>query len=174
MPKTRHVFSIEPLSPEAFKPFGDVIEVSDTARHFTINNGYAERYHDLSRIDVASCGGRALINIFRAKPRNLPLQLLMLERHPLGSQAFVPLSPWPYLVVVAPAAAQPDLKDVRCFKAAPGQGVNYASGTWHHPLIALHALCDFLVIDRGSAADEANCDIYPLTDSSLWIESTDL
>ena len=167
----RQVLTIEPLSSEAFIPFGDVIEASDAARHFPINDGYAERYHDLARVDVASGGGRALINIFRAKPRNLPFQLVLLERHPLGSQAFMPLSLLPYLVVVARAAAEPDLKDVRCFQAAPGQGVNYARGTWHHPLIALHALCDFLVVDRGGPADEANCDICPLSDSSLWIES---
>lgn len=166
----RQVLTIEPLSPEVFKPFGDVIEASDAARHFPINDGYAERYHDLAQVDVASGGGRTLINIFRAKPRGLPLELRLLERHPLGSQAFVPLSLLPYLVVVAPAAAEPDLKDVRCFQAAPGQGVNYARGTWHHPLIALHAPCDFLVVDRGGPADEANCDVYPLTGSSFRIE----
>jgi ureidoglycolate lyase len=174
MPSNRHVLTIEPLSSEAFKPFGDVIEASDAARHFAINDGYAERYHDLARVDVTSSGGHALINIFRAKPRGLPFELRLLERHPLGSQAFVPLSLLPYLVVVAPAAAEPDLNCVRCFHAAPGQGVNYARGTWHHPLIALHALCDFLVVDRGGAADDTNCDIFPLTDSSIWIESTDL
>ena len=173
MPSHRHrqVLTIEPLSSEAFKPFGDVIEARDAVRHFPINDGYAERYHDLARVDVSSGGGHALINIFRAKPRSLPFELRLLERHPLGSQAFVPLSPLPYLVVVAPIAAEPDLKDVRCFQAAPGQGVNYARGTWHHPLIALQAPCDFLVVDRGGPADEANCDVYPLSGSSLWIES---
>jgi ureidoglycolate lyase len=172
MPITRHVLTIEPLSAEAFRPFGDVIEASDAARHFPINEGYAERYHDLARVDVAHGGGHALINIFRAKPRNLPFQLLLLERHPLGSQAFMPLSPLSYLVVVAQAADEPDINNLRCFEAAPGQGVNYARGTWHHPLIARHSVCDFLVLDRGGADDDANCDIHPLTDSSLWIEST--
>jgi ureidoglycolate lyase len=171
MPPDRHVLIIEPLSSEAFKPFGDVIEASDAARHFPINDGYAERYHDLARVDVASGGGHTLINIFRAKPRRLPFELQLLERHPLGSQAFVPLSPLSYLVVVAPVAEEPDLQVLRCFRAAPSQGVNYARGTWHHPLIALHAVCDFLVVDRGGAADDANCDVYPLTGSSLWIES---
>jgi ureidoglycolate lyase len=170
MPSHRHVLAIEALSAEAFRAFGDVIEASDAVRHFPINDGYAERYHDLARVDVASSGGHALINIFRAKPRSLPFELQLLERHPLGSQAFMPLSPLRYLVVVAPAAEQPDLRNLRCFEAAPGQGVNYACGTWHHPLIALHASCDFLVVDRGGA-DDANCDVYPLTDSSLWIES---
>ena len=172
MISNHHVLTIEPLSAAAFKPFGDVIEASDAARHFPINDGYAERYHDLARVDVASGGGYAVINIFRAKPRSLPFELRLLERHPLGSQAFVPLSQLPYLVVVAPAAAEPDINHLRCFEAAPGQGVNYARGTWHHPLIALHSPCDFLVVDRGGPADEANCDVYPLSGSSLWIEST--
>jgi ureidoglycolate lyase len=173
MPIDHHVLTIEPLSAQAFKPFGDVIEASVAVRHFAINDGYAERFHDLARVDIASGGGHTLINIFRAKPRSLPFQLLMLERHPLGSQAFMPLSLLSYLVVVAPAAEKPEIKDLRCFMAAPGQGVNYARGTWHHPLIALHANCDFLVIDCGGGADDGNCDVYPLTDSSLWIESSD-
>ena len=127
----------ESLSATAFAPFGEVIEVSDAARHFSINAGYAERYHDLARVEVS--GGRTLISIFRAQPRALPLALTVLERHPLGSQAFMPLSGRPYLVVVAPAAdaSRPDLSRLRCFRAGPGQGVNYAAGTWHHPLLAL-------------------------------------
>ena len=167
----RHVLTIEPLSAEAFRPFGDVIEASDAVRHFPINDGYAERYHDLARIDVASNGGHALLNIFRAKPRSLPFQLLLLERHPLGSQAFVPMSALTYLVVVAPAADLPALSEVRCFLAAPGQGVNYARGTWHHPLIALHAASDFLVVDRGGPTMDANCDVHSLAASPIWIES---
>ena len=161
----------EPLSAEAFAPFGDVIEVSDSARHFSINAGYAERYHDLARVDVASAGGRPLISIFRARPRTLPLALTLLERHPLGSQAFMPLSRLPYLVVVAPAAdaTRPDLSRLRCFLAGPGQGVNYAAGTWHHPLLALQAECDFLVVDRGGAATDHNCDEFPLDGLALMV-----
>jgi ureidoglycolate lyase len=170
MPHLRRVLKMEPLTAAAFSPFGDVIEASDTVQHFTINEGYAERYHDLAQVDVASHGGRPIISIFRAKPRSLPLQLALLERHPLGSQAFMPLSPLPYLVVVAKAGAVPSLSGIRCFRAMPGQGVNYARGTWHHPLIALEALCDFLVIDRSGAPDDANCDEHTLIDSQLWIE----
>lgn len=173
MNSVRHVLTVEPLSVGAFRPFGDVIEASASARRFTINSGYAERFHDLARIDVADNGGHALLNIFRAKPRSLPFQLELLERHPLGSQAFVPLTRLTYLVVVAPAAPEPVLSDVRCFLAAAGQGVNYARGTWHHPLIALHASCDFLVVDRGGSVNDANCDVHSLASSPLWIESSD-
>lgn len=168
--------AIEPLTAEAFRPFGDVIEATDAARHFTINAGYAERFHDLAQVDVATQGGRAIISIFKARPRRLPMQLILLERHPLGSQAFVPMSQRAYLVVVAPAtpdAAAPDVNAIRCFRAGPGQGVNYALGTWHHPLIALEAPCDFLVVDRGGAPGEHNCDEHSLGAQAAWIGRID-
>ena len=173
MSTSRRQILIETLTAEAFAPFGDVIEVSDRARHFPINQGSTERYHDLARLDVAGSNGHAILSIFRATPRCLPMQLLLLERHPLGSQAFMPLSQLPYLVVVAGAGDQPDLARMRCFCAAPIQGVNYARGTWHHPLLALHAASDFLVLDRGGADTDANCDEYPLTDASYWIGAED-
>lgn len=164
----------ELLTAEAFAPFGNVIEVSERARHFPINNGSTERYHDLARLDVSSDNGHAILSIFRATPRRLPMQLLLLERHPMGSQAFMPLSQLPYLVVVAGAGEQPDLTRIRCFRAAPTQGVNYARGTWHHPLLALHAASDFLVVDRGGAEDQANCDECALTDAPYWIGADEL
>lgn len=162
--------AVETLTAETFRPFGDVMEASDSTRHFSINNGFAERYHDLAHIDVASGGGRSILSIFKALPRSLPMQLVLLERHPLGSQAFMPLSGLPYLVVVVEAGPVPDLAQIRCFRAAPGQGVNYARGTWHHPLIALQAPSDFLVVDRGGAPGDANCDEYPLSDTPIWIK----
>lgn len=168
MSTPRRTLTIEPLTAQAFEPFGEVMEASDSARHFTINAGSTERYHDLARIDVSSGGGHAILSIFKAQPRSLPLRLLLLERHPLGNQAFMPLSALPYLVVVTEANPVPDLSRIRCFRAAPSQGVNYARGTWHHPLLALQSQSDFLVVDRGGAG--ANCDEYPLTDEPCWIE----
>lgn len=162
--------AIEPLTAEAFRPFGDVIEASESVRHFSINDGFAERYHDLASIDVERGGGRTILSIFKALPRSLPMQLVLLERHPLGSQAFMPLSGLPYLVVVAEAGPVPNLAQIRCFRAATGQGVNYARGTWHHPLIGLQAPSDFLVVDRGGAPGDANCDEYPLSDTPIWIK----
>jgi ureidoglycolate lyase len=169
--------AIEPLTTPAFAPFGELIEASDERPHFTINDGFAERYHDLARIDVGGeagsddggSRGRVLASIFRAKARSLPLQLALLERHPLGTQAFMPLSPYPYLVVVAPPGKAPDTTHLRCFVARPGQGVNYAMGTWHHPLIALHEGSDFLVLDRGGPAGESNCDIWPLAEHGIAV-----
>lgn len=159
---------VEPLTREAFAPFGDVIEASEAVRHFPINQGTTERYHDLAKIDLDDAG-RATVSIFRAQPRSLPLALTVLERHPLGSQAFMPLQGRPYLVAVAPHGDTFDTEDVRVFLARGNQGVNYAAGVWHHPLLALDAVSDFLIVDR--AGPGANCDerdlAEPLTISSL-------
>ena len=101
-----------------------------------------------------------MINIFRGQPRELPLAIRMMERHPLGSQAFIPLGTNPWFVVVAPADGPPKSSDLRAFSVGTGQGVNYHRGVWHHPLIALEGVSDFLVIDRGGAG--SNCDEYVL------------
>ena len=145
----------EALSFTAFAPFGDVIEVREGVRHYPINGGTTERYHELTAIDLGR-DGRGIVSIFRGQPRPLPLRLEVMERHPLASQAFVPLSGHPYLVVVAPAGEAPTPGALRIFLARPDQGVNYAPGVWHHPLLALEATSDFLVIDRTGPGD--NCD----------------
>ena len=154
---------IEPLTRSAFAEFGDVIEL-DGARHYPINGGTCERYHDLARVDVGDAGGHTLINVFRGQPRPFPLRITMLERHPLGSQAFVPLSERDYLVVVAPKGDL-DPSCIRAFLARARQGVSYAKGVWHHPLLALDTTSDFLVIDRGGPGP--NCDEQAITPRSI-------
>lgn len=149
-----NTLSVERLTREAFAPFGDVIEL-DGARHFPINGGTAERYHDLATVDVTEALGRPLISVFRAQPCNLPLELTSMERHPLGSQAFIPLSDVKHLVIVAPAG-EFDPARLRVFAAKGFQGVNYARGVWHHPLIVLERAGDFIVVDRGGS--QPNCD----------------
>ena len=146
------ILEIKPLTRPAFRPFGDVIETGG-ATQFEINNGSTTRFHDLARIDVAAGGGHALVNIFRARPLPMPLTVAMVEKHPLGSQAFIPLEAVPFLVVVAPPGDIVLSEDLRAFLARAGQGVNYASGVWHHPVIALRRETDFLVIDRGGPGD---------------------
>ncbi|CAN7614709.1 ureidoglycolate lyase [Trinickia sp. LjRoot230] len=148
------MLSVEPLTRQAFAPFGDVIEL-EGARHFPINGGTTERFHDLARIDVADGNGRAIVNVFRAEPHAFPIEIRMMERHPLGSQAFVPLGEAPYLVVVAPSGSL-DANEIRAFVTYGWQGVNYGKGVWHHPLLALGRSRDFIVIDRGG--EGANCD----------------
>lgn len=139
--------TIEPLSAAAFAPFGQVIE-TDGAQHYPINNGMTERYHDLARIELGGVQPRPLVSIFRGQPYALPLTLKLVERHPLGSQAFYPLSANPWLVIVAEDESGTPTR-LRAFAPAPGQGVNIAMNTWHGVLTPLEAASDFLVIDRG-------------------------
>lgn len=137
----------EPLTRQAFAPFGDVIEV-EGAERVLINNGKCQRFHDLAKVEAAGENARVLINIFHGEPCELPLRLTMVERHPLGSQAFMPLSPRPFLVVVCPDEdSQPGTP--RAFITRPGQGVNYARGTWHGVLTPIGDKQEFLVVDRG-------------------------
>ena len=171
---TQNFMRPDPLTAKAFGPYGDVIEAHDSDAHFTINAGFAQRFHNLATVDVARAGGTPIISIFRTKPRQFPLQLQLLERHPLGSQAFIALAAVPFMVVVAPPANQPQMAHLRCFLAAPGQGINYAPGTWHHPLIALNTSTDFLVVDRGGAAGDANCDEFSLADHNIWVAQSSL
>lgn len=151
---------VEPLSRAAFAPFGDVIELAG-ARHYPINGGSCERYHDLAKVDVAEQGGRPLINVFRGQARDLPITISMMERHPLGSQAFLPLGETEYLIVVAPPG-ELDPAAVRAFLSTGWQGVNYHRGVWHHPLLALHHTSDFIVVDRGGQGH--NCDEVALAE----------
>lgn len=157
---------IKPLTAATFMPYGDVLEVSEEQQHFPINEGYTERFHDLANIDVEDENGRAIVSIFRSTPLTLPIKIEMMERHPLGSQAFMPLSQQPYLVVVAPKGKFNENK-IEVFLAQPAQGVNYHKGTWHHFCLALNQDCDFLVIDRSGKGN--NCDVVEL-DGGMVIE----
>jgi ureidoglycolate lyase len=143
----------EPLTAKAFAAFGSVIEASDKAVKLDINQGHAVRYDALAEVDVADGEGRGVISLFRARPL-AELVLRVFERHPLGSQSFVPLSGHPYLVAVAPAGDF-DAAKIRLFRAEAHQGVHYRKGTWHHFLLVLEE-SDFLVIDRAGPGD--NCE----------------
>ena len=156
------------LTAENFAVYGDVISVSESAEHFAINDGHTMRYHDLAEVDVTEQQGKTLLNIFRSTPLAFPLPIEMMERHPLGSQAFIPMSNQPYVVVVAPSG-ELDSSKIEVFLASSKQGVNYHKGTWHHFCLALNEVSDFLVVDRGGKGD--NCDVEKL-DGSLVITLT--
>lgn len=160
---------VRKLTPEAFAEFGDVI-TTEGAHSFPINDGTTERFHDLAQIDVTEGQGKPLVSLFRGRPRQLPLEVLAMERHPLGSQAFIPLSKNPYLVVVAPRGGF-DPHALRAFLVQAGRGVNYAKGVWHHALIPLYAVSDFIVIDRGGPG--LNCEEVRLAEPVI-IQAEDL
>ncbi len=141
---TAHI-RIEPLETAEFAPYGDVLEANGAPDRI-INEGLCERFHDRARLDFGP-DGRAGISIFHAVPRSLPLLLTLVERHPDGSQAFIPMSAEPFLVVVA-ADVEGQPAEVRAFRTAPGQGVNLLRNTWHGVLTPLAKPGLFAVIDR--------------------------
>jgi ureidoglycolate lyase len=135
-----------PLTAAAFAPFGDVIEAAGTPS-FTFNAGMADRFHDLARAEATGDGARLGVSLARARPYALPLTFDLVERHPLGSQAFVPLGPDPFLVIVAPDAGGTPGRP-GAFLTAPGQGGNYLRNVWHGVLTPLDRAAAFLIVDR--------------------------
>jgi ureidoglycolate lyase len=139
------IIYIEPLTAEAFAPFGDVLDTEGDPDKI-INQGFCGRYHDRAMLDFGP-DGHAGISLFKAKPRALPYTLDLVERHPEGSQAFIPMSMHPFLIIVAP-----DLRGApgtpRAFISVAGQAINYHRATWHGVLTPLHAPGLFAVVDR--------------------------
>ena len=153
---------LHPLTPAAFAPFGRVIECG-LGEIVPINAGTCERHHALAPIAHAP-GREPILSIFRANARNLPMAITMMERHPLGSQAFVPMrrtdghAIGAWIAVVAPDERGRPGAPV-AFRCRGDQGVSYGANVWHHPLIALHARSDFLVADsRGGAPNLEEAD----------------
>lgn len=147
----------EPLTAEAFAPFGDLIDVLGPPDRL-INGGLCGRHHDLARLSFEG-EGRAGISLFDAQARGLPYLLDLVERHPLGSQAFLPLDGVPFLVCVAEDAGGVPVR-FRAFLTAPGQGVNILRNTWHGVLAPIGAPGRYAVVDRIGPG--ANLQEYPL------------
>ncbi|MFC4260902.1 ureidoglycolate lyase [Marinobacter lacisalsi] len=143
----------EPLTREAFAPFGEVIDTNG-ADSFPINQGRTERFHALATMELLGDDPRGILSIFRGQPLD-PLEITLMERHSLGSQAFVPINDGAFLAVVAPPG-EFDEAAVRVFLVRGAQGVSYRAGTWHAPLLPLFADSDYLVVDRQGPGN--NCD----------------
>ena len=158
------MIALEPqlLSAERFSPYGDVIETG-VDRLAPMNEARFDRFNDLCRVETDKAG-RVAVSIARCRVATaLPYRFDVVERHPQGSQAFIPLGTWPFVVVVAPPAETVQATDLRAFVTNGRQGVNYHRGTWHMPLIAFESGQEFLVIDR--AGDTPNCDEHSLDES---------
>ena len=147
-----------PLTRERFAPYGDVIE-SGPAATSAMNDARFDRFDELCNVDTGD--GRVAVGIAQSRtPSSLPLTVDLVERHPLGSQAFVPLSPCRMLIVVAPPGESVSAADLVAFETNGRQGINYRPGTWHMPLVAFEPGQRFLIIERG--VDAPNCDIHEL------------
>ena len=148
---TEKIIKPIPITKENFAKYGDMISTKDI-KPLEINNGYAKRYDGIANLNTSSDNGETTISIFSALKRNFPMKIDMMEKHPLGSQAFIPMKETTFLVFVAPKEEKLDLNKIEAFIIPPGVGVNYKPGTWHFPLISTEDM-NFLVVDRKGSGD---------------------
>jgi len=134
------------ITKENFSKFGDMI-TTENLKSININNGYAKRFDCIASLNTSKDNGETTISIFSALKRTFPMKIDMMEKHPLGSQAFIPMKETTFLAFVAPQGEKPDLNKVEFFIIPPGIGINYNPGTWHFPLIATENM-NFFVVDR--------------------------
>ena len=140
--------NIKPISVNRsnFAEFGDLISTSDI-NPIDINAGYAKRFDNLADVNTLKNGGTTIVSIFSASKRTFPMTIDMMEKHPLGSQAFIPMKETTFLCFVAPTGEAPDINKIQSFIIPPKNGINYKPGVWHFPLISTEDT-NFLVIDR--------------------------
>ena len=158
---------VEVLTREAFEPFGDVLETRNTP--VVINQGRCQKYSDLTSVNTDD-HGYTTIHIYKTAPISSSYQLDLLERHPLGSQTFMPLAGQRFLIVVASGSSDsttPDLSSIRCFLTNGKQGITYHPGVWHHPLLSVDDGEEYLVIDRKGPGD--NCDEVLMSAAQQYI-----
>ena len=145
------IINPKPIDKENFSKFGELVS-TEGLKSIDINNGYAKRFEDAVTLDTRQDRGETTISIFSASKRTFPMKIDMMEQHPLGSQAFIPLKDTTFLALVAPKGENPDLNKIESFIVPPGIGVNYKAGTWHFPLISTEEM-NFLVIDRKGSGN---------------------
>lgn len=160
-----------PLTKERFARFGEVIEIAGAER-ILINEGTTERFHALAKLDIENEGGEPILSVFRATARPAPIKIAMMERHPLGSQAFYPLQKAAWLVVVS-AAETPAPENLEAFLARGDQGVQYARNVWHHPLLIIEPAQDFLVADRQGTGENLEEVWFEKATASLQLPRAD-
>ena len=144
-------FTPKAINKENFSKYGDLITTKNI-EPLIINDGYAKRFDNIAKLDTSSENGETTISIFSALKRTFPMKVHMMECHPLGSQAFIPMKETTFLCFVAPSGEKPDLEKIESFIIPPGLGINYKPGTWHFPLISTEDM-NFLVVDRKGAGE---------------------
>ena len=154
------------ITKENFSKFGELI-TTDDIKPISINDGYAKRFDGIANLDTSKDNGEATISIFSALKRTFPMNIDIMEQHPLGSQAFIPMKETTFLSFVAPNGDKPDLDKIEAFIIPPGLGVNYKTGTWHFPLISTEDM-NFLVVDRKGSGD--NLKIKKLVENQVVLK----
>ena len=160
------IFKPKNISKENFSLFGDLITSNDIDP-IDINAGYAKRYDNLANINTEKDGGKTIVSIFSALKRSFPMTIDMMEKHPLGSQAFIPMKETTFLCFVAPPGDKPDITKIQTFVIPPKVGINYKPGVWHFPLISTEDT-NFLVIDRKGSGE--NLIIYNFNKEKIILE----
>ena len=140
------IIKAKKITKKNFSKFGQLIDTSKK-NPININDGYAKRFDNLINLDASKNKGKAIISIFKAKKRRFPMKIDMMEKHPLGSQAFIPMEDTKFLVFVAPRGDKPDIDKIESFVVPKQTGVNYNAGIWHFPLISMKNM-NFLIVDR--------------------------
>ena len=139
------------ISRSNFSSYGDLISTDDI-NPMNINEGYAKRFDNLANLDTSKDSGKTIVSIFSALKRTFPMKIHMMEKHPLGTQAFIPMKETTFLAFVAPTGKSPEIDKIQSFIIPPKMGINYKPGTWHFPLISTENI-NFLVIDRKGSGD---------------------
>ena len=154
------------ITKENFAAFGDLIS-SDNINPMDINEGYAKRFNNLANIDTYKDKGETIVSIFSTLKRSFPMKINMMEKHPLGSQAFVPMKETIFLSFVAPPGNAPEINKIQSFIIPPKMGINYKPGIWHFPLISTEDT-NFLVVDRKG--DGENLIIHKFEKEEIILE----
>ncbi len=149
-----------------FAAYGDLIS-SDNIKPIDINAGYAKRFDNLANINTSRDGGKTIVSIFSTLKRTFPMKIDMMEKHPLGSQAFIPMKETNFIVLVAPPGDKPEISKIESFVISRGIGINYKPDIWHFPLISTENI-NFLVIDRKGTGD--NLIIYNFEKEKVILE----
>ena len=160
------IFKPISINKENFSVFGDLITSNDIDP-IDINAGYAKRYDNLANINTEKDGGKTIVSIFSALKRSFPMTIDMMEKHPLGSQAFIPMKETTFLCFVAPPGDKPDITKIQTFVIPPKMGINYKPGIWHFPLISTEDT-NFLVVDRKGSGE--NLIIYNFNKEKIILE----
>tara|TARA_B100000029_G_scaffold313321_1_gene305794 strand:+ start:739 stop:1233 length:495 start_codon:yes stop_codon:yes gene_type:complete len=139
------------ISKSNFSEYGDLISTKDI-KPIDINAGYAKRFDNLADLNTLKAGGKTIVSIFSSLKRTFPMKIDMMEKHPLGSQAFIPMKETTFLTFVAPSGEFPEINKIQSFIIPPKTGINYKPGIWHFPLISTEDT-NFLVIDRKGTGE---------------------